>query len=410
MKRSAAADNIIRAVVLAAVLVILMIPAYYSDRVYAYFPFFAVLILTGASVLLTLAVRRRIRFESDHGDSECERGMSVPLSMDIVNDSRLICPRAVAFIYITDVLGGTDSVTPAAFTMAARGASDFSFDIRMDHIGEYKAGIRSVELYDFLGIFRFPLDISEELSVAVMPRKRDDLEFELSEQSISESMDQKAAVVNDGFDYSGVREYAMGDSMKRIHWKISAHSPHYMTKLTETSMRNDLSIIIDPAAPVTDRETLACLYDTVMETALAAVRTAEHGETDYQVFFKGKDGTVESMVPKSDEDEKLLVRHAAVISPIVGEDEINGPAVMREEAMVSGGSSNLILVTSCIYEELTDELIAARQFGRNIHLVYVIEHGLDSRSREEKTAGLDALNEYDISVSIFEADAPEEQI
>ncbi|MDD6254434.1 MAG: DUF58 domain-containing protein [Eubacteriales bacterium] len=407
MKRSAAADNIIRGVALAAVLVILIFPAYYSSRIYAYFPFFAVLILTAGSVLLTLVVKRRIRFQSDYTDTECERGRSVPFSMNIVNDNWFICPRAVAFIYITDVLGGTDSVTPAAFTMAARGVSDFSFDIRMDHIGEYKAGISSVELYDFLGIFRFPLGISEELSVAVMPRKREDMEFELQEQSISDSMDQSKAVVSDGFDYSGVREYAMGDSMKRIHWKISAHSPHYMTKLTETSMRNDLAIIMDPAAPITDRETLACLYDAVMETVLSAVHASEHSEADYQVFFKGKDGTVQSVVPKSAEDEKLFVRNSAVISPAGSGDEVDGASIVREETLVSGGSSNMIVVTADLSEEMTEELISARQFGRHVHVVYVVPHGLDSREREETLSGLGALNEYDISLNIFEADAPE---
>ena len=407
MKRSAAADNAIRAVVLAVVLVVLILPAYYSNRIYAYFPFFAVLLLTVGSVLLTFAVKRKIRFESDYVDAECERGQSVPLTMNICNDSWLICPRAVAFIYISDVLGGTDTVTPAAFTMAARGVSDFSFDIRMDHIGEYKAGIRSVELYDFLGIFRFPLGISEELSIAVMPKKREDLEFELKEESVSESMEQNKAVINDGFDYSGVREYAMGDSMKRIHWKISAHSPHYMTKLTETSMRNDLAIVMDPSAPITDRETLACLYDAVVETVLSAVHTAEHSETDFQVYYKGKDGTTASMVPKSEYDERLFVRNAAVISPSGSDDGVDGSAIIREEAMISGGSSNLIVVAASVSQELIEELITARQYGRNVHLIFIVEHGLDSRSREEKTADLGALNEYDILVSIFEADASE---
>ena len=75
--------------------------------------------------------------------------------------------------------------------------------------------------------------------------------------------------------------------------------------------------------------------------------------------------------------------------------------------MISGGSSNLIMVTTCLYETLTDALIEVRHQGRNIHLVYVLRHDVDSRERETALLPLNALNEYDISCRVVVADAPE---
>ncbi len=200
MKSHAARDNIIRAVAVVAVLALLLFPARYSNKIYAYFPFFAVLLLVLLSVIAALRIQRSIRFDSDYSDTECERGRSVPISLKIFNDSRFICPRAIAYLYISDLYGGTDTVTPSVFTMAAGGMSDFAFDIRMDHIGEYRAGIRSMELYDFLGLFRFPLGIQEDLVVTVMPRDVEEIPFELHDQSVSESKDQRNSSISDGFD------------------------------------------------------------------------------------------------------------------------------------------------------------------------------------------------------------------
>ena len=409
MKNNMTAWNLTRLAGVAIVLALLIWPAYFSNKIYAYFPFFAVLILVISSVVLTQLIRRKIHFESDYTDAECERGRTVPMSLNIYNDSFLVCPRAVAYLYVSDVFGDADTVTPATFSMAAGGVSDFSFDIRMDHIGEYRAGIRSMELYDFLGLFRFPLGISEELTVAVLPRRHEDMEFSLAEQSVAESMDQKNAMISDGFDYSGVREYAMGDSMKRIHWKLSAHSPHYMTKLMETSMRNDLAILMDPVAPIADRETLAGLYDCLVESTLSLAHSAANQEADYYVYFYAKDRTVTGMVPRTQEDERKLIRDMAVIGSLKLDDETSGAALIRREAMISGGSSNLIMVTSRLYEELINALIEVRQQGRNIHLVYILPHDVDSREREEAILPLNALNEYDISCRVVTADAPDEE-
>ncbi len=407
MKKSAARNNIIRAVAVVAVLALLLFPARYSNKIYAYFPFFAVLLLVLLSVFATLRIRRGIRFDSDYSDTECERGRSVPISLKIFNDSRFICPRAIAYLYISDLYGGTDTVTPSVFTMAAGGMSDFSFDIRMDHIGEYRAGIRSMELYDFLGLFRFPLGIQEDLVVTVMPRDVEEIPFELHDQSVSESMDQRNSSVSDGFDYSGVREYAIGDPIKRIHWKLSAHSTNYMTRLTETSTRNDVAMVIDSAAPAFDRETLACLFDKLVEGALSYLRYAVNMEEDYSLYFSGKDGTVHRMIPKSRADERDMVRRMAVIAPVTGAESLDGAELLRREAMISGGSSNVILFSAYLTEDLINELITIRQQGRNAHIVYVIPHDFDSRQREDAVRPLNALGEYDIGCSIMEADASE---
>ncbi len=407
MKRSAAADNAVHAAGVAVLLLLLLIPARYSNKVYAYFPFFTVLLLVAASVGLTFYIRKKIRVDSDFEDAECDRHAQVPMGLQIYNDSLLICPRAIAYLYISDLIGGTDSVMKNTFTMAAKSASDFAFDLRMDHIGEYRAGVRSMEIYDLLGLFRFPLGVSKDLNVMVMPADKEDPGVDLSARSLSESTDQRSTAVSDGFDYSGVREYTIGDSMKRIHWKLSAHSPNYMTKITEMSMRNDMVIIIDANGPQTDAETLACLYDGVVETALAFAKDAVRDEAEFYMMYTDKDGGAGTFVPRHRSDIREMIRRMAVITPKRDPDRIDGAGLLRREAMISGGSANVVVCTSCLTDELLTELINVRQGGRNAYLMYILPHEFDRVAREEATRPLNALNDYDITCRVLSADAAE---
>ena len=407
MKRSAVIDNALHAAGVAVVLLLLLIPARYSNKVYAYFPFFTVLLLVLVSVGLTFYIKKKIRVDSDFADAECDRHTQVPMGLQIYNDSLLVCPRAIAYLYISDLIGGTDSISKNTFTMAAKSASDFAFDLRMDHIGEYKAGVRSMEIFDLLGLFRFPLGISKDLNVMVMPAEKEDLGVDLSARSMSESTDQRSTAVSDGFDYSGVREYAIGDSMKRIHWKLSAHSPNYMTKITEMSMRNDMVIIIDTNGPQTDTETLACLYDAVVETALSFAKEAVRNEADFYLMFTDKDGGAETFVPRHRAEVREMIRRMAVISPKRNPDRIDGAGLLQKEAMISGGSANVVVCTSCLTDELLSELINVRQSGRNAYLMFVLPHETDRVAREEATTPLNALNDYDITCRVLLADASE---
>ncbi len=407
MKRSAAVDNAVHAAGVAVVLLLLLIPARYSNKVYAYFPFFTVLLLVAASVGLTFYIRKSIRVDSAFADAECDRHAQVPMGLQIYNDSLLICPRAIAYLYISDLIGGTDSIMKNTFTMAAKSASDFAFDLRMDHIGEYRAGVKSMEIYDLLGLFRFPLGVSKDLNVMVMPAERENLGIHLSARSLSESTEQKSTAISDGFDYSGVREYAIGDSMKRIHWKLSAHSPNYMTKITEMSMRNDMVIIIDKNGPQADAETLACLYDAVVETALAFAKAAVQDDAEFYMMYTDKEGGASSFVPRHRADVRELIRRMAVISTDRDPERIDGAGLLRKEAMLSGGSANVIVCTSLLTNELITELINVRQSGRNAYLMFILPHEYDRVAREEATRPLNALNEYDITCRVLSADAAE---
>ena len=102
--------NLLCLVGTAAVLLLSLIPARYSNAVYAYLPFFTLLCLVLLSLAGTLLVRRRVQVTSQGQDMECRRGEALPLSVQVRNDAYLSCPRAKAFLYVSGMREGEETV------------------------------------------------------------------------------------------------------------------------------------------------------------------------------------------------------------------------------------------------------------------------------------------------------------
>ncbi len=118
----------------------------------------------------------------------------------------------------------------------------------------------------------------------MLPRLYPADELRLEEKLPTESRNLSKNAVNDGFDYTGVREYALGDPMKRIHWKLSAHSSAYMTRVTESSRKNDLTVVLDLVPAPLNREVLPYVYDSLVETALSLIEQAKSKDIEYSCF------------------------------------------------------------------------------------------------------------------------------
>jgi len=195
---------------------ILILPAVYTNSIFGYFPILATVFLHLVSLVYLIVMRRSISIESDHRDVEVERGDTVRVDLGIRNKSFLVCTKAKAEIYVQDYLGEDDSRSEATFSIDARSEADFGFDVHMEHLGQYTAGIRNMHIYGLLGIVRIPVPFDSVFHVLVLPQIHEEEEA-LSAESLTDSPDASSIKKNDGFDYTGVREYAMGDSMKKIH-------------------------------------------------------------------------------------------------------------------------------------------------------------------------------------------------
>lgn len=388
-------------IVWAAAFAAAALPAVYLNSIFGYFPvlFMAFLVITSAISMQRL--RSGISVHSDFTDRECERGKDVGIGLKIYNRRRILCPKASAHIFISDLFGKEDAGQHTLFTMPPKEDTEFEFDMAMPHIGVYHAGVKDVQVYDFTGFFKKTIAVDGDFEVYCRPRVYDLDELLHIEQAEANANRETRVLLAGGSDYSGVRDYAIGDSMKYIHWKLSAHSQGYMTKLYESSRQTDYAVILDFAAFANnDAEELMDVNDCLIELALSVITEVAKQHTGYALIYCNKDKASSRRTPKGREDDLELVRDFSVITPDPPAGFLDAAMLVEEESSMSNRAANLIVCTSRVTDELVQQLLRVKRQGRSPMLLYVVPAGKNSREIEKLKYPLRHLEEASVAYEL----------
>lgn len=385
-----------------AVLLCLVLPAVFTNSIFGYFPILVTASLLLASGLYLRLMKKSIVVESDRRDVEVERGETVKVDLGIQNKSRLVCMKAKADIYVQDYLGEDDSNTEAVFSIDSRSTADFGFQVHMEHLGQYTSGIRNMYVYGLLGLVRIPIPVDSAFHVLVLPKIHEEEEA-LNAESITDSPNAASFREGDGFDYTGVREYEMGDSMKKIHWKLSAHSMDYMTKINEIGLKSDLAIFLDMAADAYPTQQLLSVCDGLVETASSLLLTADKQDIDSVLLYADRDNNIQTLFPKSQQDYAELIRHMVPITPEPKAGFLDAQEMLSIEMAGANQRANLLVVTSRVTDGLLDILTTIRSQQRNPLLYCIMPTNLTARERKEVQSRFVGLDDAGIPYRVLTA-------
>ena len=374
--------NLVKSAGFAALIAAAFFPAKYNNSMYGYLPGLSLLVLFLLCWLYLFFLRRQVVFESETLDAQCQRNEMINTTVKITNRSFFSCPLAKTELYLTGFLSGKEKTLPRVFALNGKSKAEFPVQAAMKHIGVYTAGVKDLRIYDFMGIFSLSVRGGESFRVTVLPNTIRTDEVFLDERHLAESQNIQKTAVSDGFDYTGVREYALGDSMKRIHWKLSAHSPFYMTKITESSRQSDLTVILDFVAETKAAPDFPDLYDFLVETALSLMEQAASRDIESTLLFVGREHELVRMSPKGEQDHPELVRKLPGMTPEKDSDLLDGAGILDKEKQLSNRSTNLILCTTRITDRLIQELIAVKQQQRNPELYLIVPHQGENKEEE----------------------------
>ena len=120
------------------------------------------------------------------------------------------------------------------------------------HKGTYRQrgwmtfGPTRVKVQEPFGLFSREIRLNERHKILVYPRIRPMPEFVMpAEQHSGDARLLQSAWADYPPETSGVRDYAEGDSLGRIHWKLSAKYGQMMSKTFEQPLTSDLLIVLD---------------------------------------------------------------------------------------------------------------------------------------------------------------------
>lgn len=362
------------------VLAVCAIPAVFMNSFFGYLPILAAVLGVAGSRIYLQLLKNRIDFEETSEFTNCVRGERIDFAVSLRNRSILYYPFINLELYISDFFGDDDSVASQIITLAPKETRNFPFDVQFDHIGTYSAGLRDICMKDMLGLFTWHLENPNEYQVIVKPKIYDIERLEVSASTTSQS--DKMLIPNsiDSTDYSGVREYVIGDTIKNIHWKLSAHTPVYMTKIYESYTNTGVCIVLDFHSPEYERETLMNIFDAIIETGLSVHDYAiRHGLESVIRYYSSKG---EKTQINNYEAENLHAMIADMPKIHTGHKRHDALEILTEEGNSIYSEGNIAYCTADLTPELCEKLVNIRNRKKNPMLFAVVPDNIEDVEKD----------------------------
>ena len=385
-KRSPAIGKIVACVVMLAAL---CVPAVFVNTIIGYLPalFFAVLIVL--CYAYCRLCRRSFAYDELVGASSCMRGGAVDVRLRVRNASVLYVPRVDIDFAVHDLFGNVTGADHASIAVNPRADQDFSFALRFGHIGKFDVGLERLVIHDPLGLFEAEVSAMSACTITVTPRLREVDDVTLSDAAVKQVSEALRPSNNPGSDYCGVRDYVPGDPMKTIHWKLSARSEGYYTKLFEEQSDPSLDIYLDLSAPEYDAEQLMCVYDAAVETALSLEAYAHEQGLDTRLLFLDSKGEAAQFVLSAGSDFRDLMVRLPLVQ--VGSSKQFEQMLFKSGTALQSADNVAVCSANCT-NEMVEALARISSTQRNVLMFALVPDEADESASARMRASMKALD------------------
>ncbi len=168
-----------------------------------------------------------------------------------------------------------------------------------------------------------------------------------------------------GFDFHSVREYAQGESLRRVHWPTTARRGQLMVKELEDAPRDTVAVLLDGDPAGATGEAPDSSFDAAVRAAGSVLRVYAARGRKAMLVTTGKEATVVRVSSLQDFSAALGVLAAA--EP----DALNGLARwIRNEQTPVASAGELVVVTANLEPAAAEAVLAAAR-RRLVSVVWI---------------------------------------
>ena len=255
---------------------------------------------------------------------------------------------------------------------------NFNTPIRLR--GVYDCGIEKIEIYDFLKLFRFTKKFEKFEKIVILPRKhvinpiRDSSSSENEAESTNSFSFDKNSLTN-------IREYIPGDSIKHIHWKMSAKQDKLMVKQFEKSIGGTSVIIADLNEYSPFDEENAENSDCIIETIIALnMMLINERQSCVNLWYSPVSGQCEQRLVKNNEDFSLFYNTMSVLPRQT--ETLLPEVIAKSHGDIPSDTGAVFFVTSQLRNDFVSNLSSIDLFKNKKLRILLIES--DNFSDEQK--------------------------
>lgn len=262
-----------------------------------------------------LMVRKKISAELDRVPPMGEKGKRIRAGATVRNASRTAAVRCEVQISVRNRISGKKIKRRYQGILPPGKEETFWCESASDFCGNMEVELESVRICDMLGIFYIKRAVHRRVSVKIMP------EFRLMPLEITRAVREFRT---DADEYSGekrgddpselfqVREYRVQDSIRDIHWKLSAKEEELMVKEHALPLGCAVLVWID----LPEKETSASGFSKLLETAASlSVTLAEQKCIHLAAWYEEKNERVGMQRVRDEKTAWELVWQLTEIEP-----------------------------------------------------------------------------------------------
>ncbi len=343
---------------------------------YIYGLFFTVFFIIGASYIAGRSICNNLTNLTWEIGSKAVTGERVSLKTDFFNAGLMAIPYLRIKAGLPKRLAGEDqkqrvySLMPGMIVTMSR-----EFECR--HKGVYKIGVIEAEFGDVLGIFNWKKVFHDDRYLIVYPKVHmlKGLDVPMRQQFGTTAV--KHSAYEDNVGTRDIRKYVLGDSFKKIHWKVTAHRGEFFVRNVELNASANLNVFLDSYDYRFDEEISYDIEEKGAEYAASIVRHALSNSMSVNFVAKG-----EELVTFSAKEIDRFSQFLDMLSKLSSKGDIPISDLVRKEARKLSWDATIIVITPDI-DNSASSFASLKAAGIELVIIYLCKSGMESRENIE---------------------------
>ena len=325
---------------------------------------YMLLFLPIGSFLYILFIYSKLTYTQTVDKKFITKGDSVKFLFSVHNESRWFYPDVELLFYGTDSIL-TQYVEGKRMSVNAHDKKVYTYEIDCKYRGYYQIGVSQIIIRDFLGLFRFIYKVGGPETLTVYPRIIVLKELPLIEYQGEGADRERERAISEESLFSNIRQYSYGDSMRQIHWKLTAKKQELMVKESQSFSSSITYIFLDLSLNKYPVQTNAVIEDKLIECAIAVLYYCLQNSLSTQFIYHN-----EERIRHSAKDSTAFDPIYKEMSQIRFEGTVSLDQVLAFSVIKQQEESNYILLTSKLTYELHHQIERMVQEGRRVILIY----------------------------------------
>lgn len=355
-----------------------------------YMFFYTTIIMPLVSIFIVLVISFRFKYIQEIDKNHIVKGDHVKLIFRIINEDIFLYPYIKVNFYGTNTIFFNQFISQR-LSIEPFNIKDFSYDLECKYRGSYDIGIKSIEIEDFLGIFKYTYKVQETKSVTVYPKITYLEKFYLKTNYLSEAHSIMNTKLEDMTTISDTRKYAYGDSLKRIHWKLSAKKNELISKNYQSTSQICATIFLDLQELNLTVEENTIIEDKLIDAAGAVIYycLSQLIPINFVFYSDGIKNIKANSLLEFDEIYKILAK-------IRFKEEIPLDQLMEvyfEDYLLK---TNVLIFTASLTYSLYNQIYKNKFSGNEISLIYISNEELTGEKASESENILTNLPEINV--------------